>query len=137
MNKAIEEVLNCKQSIVNLTAQHFSYSLEEKRTLKKYKEFYEYLENACCGVELEALTEEDLSRLGWGKWDDDGLMLAPLYWYKALLRKERLILTSISGEDRVIGIDEIDKDSRFGCLAYGIFPGKVKYAPVFHAKETG
>lgn len=60
---------------------------------------------------------------------ESGLLLIPLALLDRLL--EGLILTSIDGEKCTVGQDEIDDDTRFGLLAYGVVSGQ--YLPLLEA----
>ena len=71
---------------------------------------------------LRALKMEDLTALGFGNWDG-GLALVPSEWHGRL--PDGLALECISGEIAVVGIDYIDNDIRYGCIAYGIRVGPV------------
>lgn len=51
-----------------------------------------------------------------------GLRLIPLYLYPSL--PIGITLTSIGGEEIVFNGSNIDADTRFGCIAYGIKPKK-------------
>lgn len=77
-------------------------------------------------VRLRGKTRADLRRMGFSLWTDKGplagLMLIP---GRLLLRLPRgLRVTSIDGEELVVGRDRIDDDTRGGSLAFGVFPAK-------------
>lgn len=65
-----------------------------------------------------------LRAMGFGPWADEPdaagniLMLIPGEWHKDL--PTGLELESISGKHKTVGVDYIDDDIRYGCLAYGI-----------------
>lgn len=51
--------------------------------------------------------------------------MIPLYLYPSL--PIGITLMSIGGEEIVFNGSNIDTDSRFGCIAYGIKPKKINY----------
>lgn len=67
-------------------------------------------------VELCALSDDVLSGLGFGSWDG-ALRLIPLWAFNYIADGETL--TSISGDTKTKGTDDIDLDVRFGCIAFG------------------
>jgi len=69
--------------------------------------------------ELQSLSEDELKIFGFGRWNEDGLWLIPLWILNYLA--PGIVVESISSEVKVIGIDEIDLDTRFGCIAYGFY----------------
>lgn len=72
--------------------------------------------------QLQTVRGPDRQKLGFSKWDDEGvLILIPLWAFNVIADGEEL--TSISGETKIKGQDEIDLDVRFGCIAWG-FPSK-------------
>lgn len=66
--------------------------------------------------DLRELTTEQASMLHFGKWDE--LRLVPLHLVDAFRDGTELIC--INGGVSIVGKDTIDKDIRFGCLAYGL-----------------
>lgn len=66
---------------------------------------------------LRALPKAELIARGFGNWDGR-LMMIPGEWHKLL--PVGLELECIDGDRGVVGIDYIDDDIRFGCLAWGI-----------------
>ena len=59
--------------------------------------------------------------LGFQRWEEDSnLMLIPGYLYQFI--PAGLELYSISGEkEQYQSYDDLDNDTRYGCLAYGIY----------------
>jgi hypothetical protein len=66
--------------------------------------------------ELAQIPVGELFNLGFGNWDGN-IMLLPLWALELVQQGE--YLTCINGELRQVGVDEIDSDTRGGCLAYG------------------
>lgn len=72
-------------------------------------------------INYSAATMKDLEALGFGHWSEGSrLMLIPLKLYDTI--PDGTILTSISGRVVTKGKDEIDLDTRFGCIAFGLTP---------------
>lgn len=63
-------------------------------------------------------TKEELVCLGFGNWDGS-LLLVPLGLTPFI--KQGTLLTGIAGNSVVVGITELDKDIRFGCIAFGVY----------------
>lgn len=71
------------------------------------------------------VTAEQLLDLKWRKWSKDtGLLLCPESQFASL--PDGIALYSIFGDVKVKGRDYIDEDTRGGCLAYGIIPGRTR-----------
>lgn len=69
-------------------------------------------------------TRDELVALGCRPWDESGLMLLPAKLLDEV--DEGTELTSIFGAKVVVGRDYIDRDTRFGLLAVGVFPKEPK-----------
>lgn len=77
-------------------------------------------------VNFSNLSLDELKQLNFGNWDEAGLRLIPLWLYDNIAVGQ--VLTSISNKTRLITEDYrdaesasyIDKDTRFGCLAWGV-----------------
>ncbi len=72
-------------------------------------------------LDWDNLTEQDCKDLRFMKWSDEtNIRLIPIWLYGAI--PVGIKLTSIGGEEIVFDGKNIDTDTRFGCLAYGIIP---------------
>lgn len=71
-------------------------------------------------VDWDNLTREEARELRFMQWDEElpDLYLLPLYILPILPIGTKL--TTIGGEEIVYDGTNVDKDIRFGCLAYGI-----------------
>ena len=68
--------------------------------------------------QLRSLDDETLLSLGFMKWDEhNGLRLIPLWACNYIADGETLV--SINGNSSIKGLDDIDLDIRFGCIAFG------------------
>lgn len=73
------------------------------------------------GIQPADMTDRQLDALGFGRWSSQSPMrLIPLWLFPFLA--ESLVVECIDGETKLIKKSEMDTDSRFGCLAYGIIP---------------
>ena len=81
-------------------------------------------EISCLQSELDKghLTQEQFDKAVANEKKTLGLRLIPLYLYPSL--PIGITLTSIGGEEIVFNGSNIDADTRFGCIAYGIKPKK-------------
>ena len=78
----------------------------------------------CLQSELDKghLTQEQFDKAVANEKKTLGLRLIPLYLYPSL--PIGITLMSIGGEEIVFNGSNIDTDTRFGCIAYGIKPKK-------------
>ena len=70
-------------------------------------------------LELRELSDRDRQLLGFRKWDEN-LVTIPLWAFNYIADGE--VLTSIQGDTKIKGKDEIDLDHRGGCIAWGWSP---------------
>ena len=72
-------------------------------------------------VDINALTQQELTDLGFRGWDESGLALIPLWLFPFI--SETFTGASINdSEVKVFVTKDIDNDNRFGVLAYGVYP---------------
>ncbi len=71
-------------------------------------------------IDLSSKTKAELDRLGCRAWDGEGLMLVPKDLLPDLAEGQKLYC--IDGGEVVVGRDYVDGDTRFGLLAYGVYP---------------
>lgn len=107
------------QWVLNHLAQTIYYeSWDDKfcrdENKKNYGDAIDFLKKY---VDLKSLSRDDARYLGFGPWDDD-LFLIPLYLVPLIPIGIELI--SINGEIIIYDGTNIDLDTRFGCIAYGI-----------------
>ena len=69
-------------------------------------------------AEVIALSAEELCDFGFNNWDGS-LYLIPLWLAGAIPDGEEL--TSIMGDTFITGTGDLDKDVRYGCIAFGYF----------------
>jgi hypothetical protein len=96
----------------------------DKYTLDRSVKLFESIKEEMVDVDFTQFNTEELKTFGFNEWDDDGLMLAPR-WVFAVM-KSGTQLTSISGETKTFGIDNIDMDTRFGVTAWGLTKAQLR-----------
>lgn len=81
------------------------------------KQFLEALKDL---IDFNNLSKQEAIELRFGKWseEDPNLYLIPIWLLPILPIGTKL--TSINGDEIVYDGKNIDKDTRFGCLAYGV-----------------
>lgn len=57
-------------------------------------------------------------------WKDDLWLLTPM---ELEVTPKGTIVTSILGDRKIVGHDYLDKDTRFGYTAYGLYPYQFKH----------
>jgi hypothetical protein len=71
------------------------------------------------------LTRAEMLDLGFGVWSKKNpMLLIPLWLYPFLV--EEITVGCLNGDKIKIKKSEIDTDSRFGMLAYGVYPQKFR-----------
>lgn len=109
-------IRNC---IVNRFAEVISYGWDDIFCLKYIRES-EHRIKSCDWYEDIVLefTKPELEELGFGLWSKESqLYLIPLWLFPFL--PDKVKLTSVNG-DYVLEKSSMDRDTRFGCLAYGV-----------------
>ena len=76
-------------------------------------------------IDPTTFTEQELVNLGFSVWSDDALgklYLIPAWMYNFLL--DGVEFTDINLVNEVFKKGETDRDTRYGCLAFGVVIGK-------------
>lgn len=118
------QLINHFTWLANKVSEVYFYKIWEddfkvEKLNEAYNEFYKSLKENNI-IDFNKLTKEEALELRFNLWSEEsGIYLIPLYL--APLIPIGTELTSIMG-DKIIfeGMDKIDLDHRFGCLAYGI-----------------
>lgn len=120
-----KEIINCLTWLANRvseTTQYENWSDEfcRKEIKKASQKFVDEMQKH---LDWDNLTEDDCKELRFGKWDEEsGIYLIPLYLFPII--PIGLKVYSISGDEIVNDGTNLDNDTRFGCVAYGIKPKK-------------
>ena len=127
MNKTTFEVAKIiRQIIVNAAADGMNYlSWTPKMITKMLRGLPEEIrKNAFFSpIDPTDLTEKEMIEIGFRKWEEENPMyLIPLWLFPFL--QEEINAECINGEKRIFKKSEMDIDTRFGLLAYGVIPKK-------------
>ena len=117
-----KEIMNCLTWYANKAAETTQYQQwSDGFCRKEIKEATDkFLENLKKYIDWDNLTKEEAGELRFMRWDEDqpDLYLIPLYLLPILPIGTEL--TCINGEKVVYDGTNVDKDTRFGCIAFGI-----------------
>lgn len=115
------EIMNCLTWYANMIAEtvhykswddHFCREEVNDHTSKMIEEVKKH-------IDFYHLTKKEAKELRFGKWSDNSnLYLIPLWLLPVI--PVGITLTCISGDKIVYDGKNIDIDTRFGCLAWGI-----------------
>lgn len=116
-----KEIMNCLTWYANRVAETVQYESWPDDFCRK--EINESTNRLCKElkkyIDLHKLTREEAVELRFGKWaEGDDLYLIPLYLLPIV--PIGMELTSITGKKVIYNGLNIDNDTRFGCIAYGI-----------------
>lgn len=112
------EIQNCLTWLVNNVAESCLHRVNpvnlDKDIRESWKQFNEAVKR---NLNWKNLTIAEAKELRFRKWDTDSdLYLIPI-WLKPVIPSD-LELTSIGGDKAFV--EDVDTDTRFGCLAWGI-----------------
>jgi hypothetical protein len=119
MNEAHGIELQHITPLLNRIAEAKNYTNWSDQFARKYivESFENMVAKEVKWEELINLPYEDLWTFGFRQFNDQ-LLLIPLWLFSAIPQGFRL--TSISGREVEVGKDDIDLDTRAGCIAFGI-----------------
>lgn len=82
------------------------------------------------GLEPVLIEWEPQTRQRNNRWSDEWPVPLWLLTPEELDRlPEGTVVTSIAAERKVVGVDEIDSDTRFGCVAWGLMDNQLPPRP--------
>ena len=117
-----KEIINCLTWYANQVAETVQYTSWSDESCREHinKSTETLLDELKKHIDWDNLTVEEVKELRFGRWDDDmpDLWLIPLYLLPILPIGTEL--QSILGNKVVYDGTNVDKDTRFGCIAYGI-----------------
>lgn len=88
-----------------------------RKTVNEIKESEEY-----ASIDPSKFTKEECDELGFGLWNEQGLRVIPLWLLPYLCDEfQGACISDDDGTVRPIGLNEIDNDHRYGCIAYGVY----------------
>lgn len=120
-----KEILNCLTYLANRVSETTQYKIWSDTFCRKELEEANkiFLSEMKRYIDWEKLTEEDCKELRFCKWDvESGVYFIPLYLFPII--PIGLKVYSINGKEIVNDGANLDNDTRFGCVAYGIKPKK-------------
>lgn len=115
-----KEIRNCLTWYANQIEMAYRYNrkLEDVYTeisIAKTK----FLEEIKKHIDFSKLTKEEALELRFGKWTDESdLYLIPIYLLPII--PIGIELTAIDGEKVIYDGENVNDDTRMGCLAYGL-----------------
>lgn len=115
------EIMNCLTWYANKIAETVHYKSWDDHVCREEinRHTGKMIEEVKKHIDFYHLTKEEAVELRFGKWSDDSnLYLIPLWLLPAI--PVGITLTCISGDKIVYDGKNIDIDTRFGCLAWGI-----------------
>ena len=117
-----EKCQAARRAIVNRAAEVMNYTnWSDEFAAKQIREVPEVLIEKIGKINIAELTVSQMDDLGFGCWSEDNPMrLIPLWLLKFL--PDEIESECIDGTKSTRKTAEMDKDHRFGCLAYGILP---------------
>jgi len=121
-----EKLTGLRRIIVNRAAEVMNYTnWSDDFAAKQIREIpaLDRLREHFGEINIAELTAAQMDELGFGRWDDSGLRLIPLWMFQFL--PAEIKTTNIEGATTLKKAD-MDNDHRFGCLAYGVFPVDLK-----------
>lgn len=104
----------------------------EKDFLKEYGIKDGYIEKFTNVIDFSKYSINELVLFGFGNFDGN-LLLVPEKLFKYVKSGSELI--SINGSKKIVGVDYIDLDTRFGCLAYGISKSQLRDSKISEILE--
>lgn len=110
--------------LANQMAEFIQYDWSDNFKKERTKDLTEKIKSTkgYFDINIENLSKDEALSLGFQQWDDEGLMLIPLYLKDFLSDFKG---SSISGGGkRLIKATDMDNDHRFGAMAYGYYPSK-------------
>lgn len=116
-----KEIQSCLTWLTNRISQTIIYnwdnSFKVKENEKAFKTFYKELEKH---IDFKNITVDEAKELRFQRWSEEqpNLWLFPLYLVPII--PEGLEIEYIDGTKGTYKKDEMDNDTRFGCVAYGI-----------------
>ena len=123
--KYFNVVKNYKRMASNLVSEISSYdSWSDEFCRKQVKELYAKLVDKFQDVDFTEFTAEELKQLDFQFWDEN-IILMPVWALDCLLDGTKVV--SIDGQEITFDKSKgLDKDTRFGCAAYGLLLSQLR-----------
>lgn len=116
--KYFNVIKNYKRMASNLISEISSYeSWSDEFCRKQIKELYSKLIEKFDGVDFTEFTAEELKQLDFQFWDENTILM-PVWALDCIVDGTKVV--SIDGQEIIFDKSKgLDKDTRFGCTAYG------------------
>ena len=134
--KYFNVVKNYKRMASNLISEISSYeNWSDEFCRKQVKELYVKLVEKFDGVDFTEFTAEELKQLDFQFWNKNTILM-PVWALDCLPDGAKLV--SIDGEEITFDKSKgLDKDTRFGCTAYGFTLSQLRDAAIENVLEKG
>lgn len=122
MKKEIIDCLTYLANNVGETTQYGNWSdgFARKQIKQANQKFLDEIKKH---IDWDNLTESDCKELRFKRWDEEsGIYLIPLYLFPIIPIGFKVYC--INGSEIVNDGTNLDNDTRFGCIAYGVKPKK-------------
>ena len=123
--KYFNVVKNYKRMASNLVSEISSYdSWSDEFCRKQVKELYAKLVDKFQDVDFTEFTAEELKQLDFQFWDENTILM-PVWALDCLTDGAKVV--SIDGQEITFDKSKgLDKDTRFGCTAYGLLISQLR-----------
>jgi len=134
--KYFNVVKNYKRMASNLVSEISSYeNWSDEFCRKQVKELYSKLVEKFDGVDFTEFTVEELKQLDFQLWDENTILM-PVWALDCLIDGTQVV--SIDGQEITFDKSKgLDKDTRFGCAAYGFTLSQLRDSAIENILEKG
>jgi hypothetical protein len=134
--KYFNVVKNYKRMASNLVSEISSYeNWSDEFCRKQVKELYSKLVEKFDGVDFTEFTVEELKQLDFQLWDENTILM-PVWALDCLIDGTQVV--SIDGQEITFDKSKgLDKDTRFGCTAYGFTLSQLRDSAIENILEKG
>ena len=134
--KYFNVVKNYKRMASNLVSEISSYeNWSDEFCRKQVKELYAKLVEKFDGVDFTEFTVEELKQLDFQLWDENTILM-PVWTLDCLIDGTKVV--SIDGQEITFDKSKgLDKDTRFGCTAYGFTLSQLRDSAIENILEKG
>ena len=134
--KYFNVVKNYKRMASNLVSELSSYeNWTDEFCRKQVKELYAKLVEKFDGVDFTEFTVEELKQLDFQLWDENTILM-PVWTLDCLIDGTKVV--SIDGQEITFDKSKgLDKDTRFGCTAYGFTLSQLRDSAIENILEKG
>lgn len=134
--KYFNVIKNYKRMASNLISEISSYeSWSDEFCRKQIKELYSKLIEKFDGVDFTEFTAEELKQLDFQFWDENTILM-PVWALDCIVDGTKVV--SIDGQQIIFDKSKgLDKDTRFGCTAYGFTLSQLRDSAIDNILDKG